>query len=188
MDVAQAEAWIVRSRPKRIGVIGGSRPTDEGEALAERVGELLAEAGAVLVCGGLTGVMAAACRGARRRGGLTVGILPGARADDANPDVMLPIPTDLGHARNVVIAHTAEAFIAIGGSYGTLSEIAHALNLGKPVVTLQSWQVHKILPEPSPLLHQAFTPEEAVALALEAARKHSGTLGGEWSQPPRRAA
>lgn len=178
----------MRPRPQRIGVIGGSRLTPEEETLAERVGELLAEAGAVLVCGGLTGVMAAACRGARRKGGLTVGILPGARPEDANPDVVLPIPTDLGHARNVVIAHTAEALIAIGGSYGTLSEIAHALNLGKPVVILKSWRLHEILPEPSPLLHEAASAEDAVALALREARGHPGLRGTEWVQPPRRAA
>jgi hypothetical protein len=126
-------------RQRIIGVIGAGTATPAGYDKALRVGRLIAGAGAVLVCGGLGGIMEGACRGAREAGGLTLGILPGADAHSANPWVSLAVPTDLGHARNVVIAHTAEALIAVEGAYGTLSEMAIALKLGKPVVALDSW-------------------------------------------------
>jgi uncharacterized protein (TIGR00725 family) len=138
-----------------IGVIGAGRASDVAYAAAREVGRLLAEAGAMLVCGGLGGVMEGACRGCTEAGGLAVGILPGAVAGQANPWVGLPIVTNLGHARNIVIAHTAQALIAIEGEYGTLSEIAVALKLGKPVVSLRSWS-------DVPGMTRADTPEEAV--------------------------
>ena len=112
-----------------IGVIGDSDPAPETAALAE-------EAGAVLVCGGLGGVMEAAARGAKSAGGLTVGVLPSYDARSANAFIDIPIVTGMGHARNVVIAATAHALIAMAGAYGTLSEIAIGLKLGKRVISL----------------------------------------------------
>jgi hypothetical protein len=126
-------------RQRIIGVIGAGSVTDIGYDLGRQVGRLIAEAGAVLVCGGLGGIMEAACRGACEAGGQTLGLLPGPDIGQANPWVTLAVPTNLGHARNVVIAHAAEALIAIQGEYGTLSEMAVGLKLGKPVVALDSW-------------------------------------------------
>ena len=119
-----------------IGVIGDSEPTPETAALAEEAGAEIARAGAVLVCGGLGGVMEAAARGAKGAGGLTVGVLPAYDAQSANAFIDIPITTGMGHARNVVIAATAHALIAMSGAYGTLSEIAIGLKLGKRVVSL----------------------------------------------------
>lgn len=151
-------------RPLRIGVIGSATATGETLAVAQRVGELVAEAGAVLVCGGLGGVMEAACRGAAARGGVTLGILPGERASDSNRHVAIPIPTGLGEARNVVVVRASQAVIAIAGGWGTLSEAAFCHKLGVPLVLLRSE-----LPElPAP---RARTPEEAVAWALDEARR-----------------
>jgi uncharacterized protein (TIGR00725 family) len=124
-----------------IGVIGGSEADAETSSLAEQVGREIARRGHVLVCGGLSGVMEAAARGARAEGGPTVGILPTSRRSDANPYIDVAIATDMGHARNAIIANTSDALIAVGGSYGTLSEICFGLKLGKPVVSLKSWNV-----------------------------------------------
>ena len=124
------------SARRLVGVIGAAQPTAAGYAIAREVGRLLAAAGAVVVCGGLGGVMEAACRGAVEAGGLTVGILPGPAAAAANPWVAIPVVTNMGHARNVILAHTAPVLIAVEGGYGTLSEIAVALKLGRPVFTL----------------------------------------------------
>jgi len=150
---------MLRSVKQIIGVIGASRPTAAGEVMAEEVGRLLAERGAVLVCGGLGGVMESAARGCAAAGGEVLGILPGPDASQANPHVTLAIPTNMGHARNVIIAHTAQALIAVEGEYGTISEMAVALKLGKPVILLPG----------APLLpgtRQAATPEDAVRQAL----------------------
>ena len=117
-----------------IGVIGDSDPAPETAALAEEAGAEIARAGAVLVCGGLGGVMEAAARGAKSAGGLTVGVLPSYDARSANAFIDIPIVTGMGHARNVVIAATAHALIAMAGAYGTLSEIAIGLKLGKRVI------------------------------------------------------
>ena len=119
-----------------IGVIGAAQPTPQGLVLAESVGREIARRGAVLVCGGLGGVMEAAARGAFEAGGEVVGVLPGPESASANPFVTIAIPTNMGHARNVIIAQTAEALIAVEGEYGTLSETAIGLKLGKPVVVL----------------------------------------------------
>ena len=110
-------------------------------ALAYEVGRLLGERGHVLVCGGRGGVMLEACRGAKQTGGLTVGILPGTDRAEANEYVDVPVVTGLGEARNAIVARTAEAVIAIGGGYGTLSEIAFALRFGRPVIGLATWGV-----------------------------------------------
>jgi hypothetical protein len=122
-----------------IGVIGAGAASPAGYETARRIGRLIAKRKAVLVCGGLGGVMEASCRGALESGGQTLGLLPGAAAEQANPYVTLVVPTNLGHARNVLIAHTARALIAVEGEYGTLSEMAIALKLGRPVAALQGW-------------------------------------------------
>ena len=158
-----------------IAVIGGARPTPEEAAIAEAVGRAVAESGATLICGGLGGVMEAACRGAKSAGGLTVGILPGTDPGEANPYVDIPIVTGLRCARNVIIARTAQAVIAVGGSYGTLSEMAYAINFGKPVVGLGTWEINRPGHPPAPITRAA-TPQEAVERALAHVRKF--TRGG----------
>lgn len=120
-----------------VGVIGAAAPTPEGYAMARQVGAALAAAGAVVVCGGLGGVMEAAARGCNEAGGEVLGILPGPDAEGANPYVTLAVPTNMGHARNVIIAHSAEALIAVEGEYGTVSEMAVGLKLGRPVYALR---------------------------------------------------
>lgn len=144
----------------RIAVVGGSRPSRKALETAFEVGRLVARAGAVLVCGGLGGVMEAASRGAREEGGFVVGILPGGAPADANPWVDLPIATGLGYTRNSLVVMNADAVIAVEGEYGTLSEIAYGLIHGKPVVGLGTWDIKGVVP--------AETPEEAVRKALAA--------------------
>lgn len=124
-----------------IAVIGGQQSNTEEDRLAYEVGKLIAADGHVLICGGLGGVMEAACRGAKDGGGTTVGILPGAFRSDANRFVDLAIATDMGQCRNAIIVRTADAVIAVGGEYGTLSEIAMALKMGKHVVAISSWSL-----------------------------------------------
>lgn len=147
-----------------VAVIGpgtaGARALQE----AYEVGAGVARAGAVLVCGGLGGVMEAACRGAKSAGGTTVGILPGESREAANPHVDFAIPTGMGEARNVIVVRAADAVVAVSGGFGTLSEIALALRLEKPVVGLGTWDLAKdgVALE----LRRASGPEEAVALAL----------------------
>jgi len=126
-----------------IAVVGPGRATPEELALAEEVGAEVAAAGAVLVCGGLGGVMEAACRGARSRGGTTVGLLPGTDRSAANGWVEIAIPTGLGEGRNALIVHAADALVAIGGAWGTLSEIALGLKAGRPVVGLGTWELSR---------------------------------------------
>lgn len=130
-------------RKMNIAVIGDSACSAEEARLAETVGELLAQRGATVVCGGLGGVMEAVCRGAKSKGGLTVGILPGGDADMANPWVDIPVVTGLGEARNVLVVKSAQAVIAIGGGYGTLSELAYALKSGIPVIGLNTWSLSR---------------------------------------------
>lgn len=152
----------------QVSVIGGSDPSQVVEQNAEEVGRRLAEAGVVVVCGGMGGVMEAACRGAKSVGGTTVGIIPSYEVGDANPHCDIVIPSGLGLARNMLVVASGRAVIAIDGRYGTLSEIALALNLGLPVVSLGSW----LLPPPPVdcgdvrLLHLVHTPREAVETAL----------------------
>jgi hypothetical protein len=149
-----------------IGIIGASRPSAAGAALAEQAGRLIALHGAVLVCGGLGGVMEAAARGCATAGGEVLGILPGPDASQANLHVTLAVPTNMGHARNVIIAHTAQALIAVEGEFGTISEMAVALKLGKAVFALPG------APQ-LPGIRSVATAEEAVPLAVACAR---GTL------------
>ena len=143
----------------RVAVCGTGSGASAGEcARAEEVGGLLAEAGAILVCGGLGGVMEAACRGARSKLGFTVGLLPGEDASDANGWVSLPIPTGAGEARNFMIVRSVQAVIAIGGGWGTLSEVAFALKRGTPVISLGSFALEGVVP--------AGSAAEATELAL----------------------
>jgi len=121
-----------------IGVIGSGTIRPDLAGLAEEVGREVARKGAVLVCGGLGGVMTDAARGAKEIGGVTIGILPGPKTVDANEFIDFPIATNMGQARNSILVHTADVLIAIGGGYGTLSEIALALKIGKGVVALQA--------------------------------------------------
>jgi uncharacterized protein (TIGR00725 family) len=140
---------------------GADSASAELEADAEAVGRGLGAAGATVVCGGLGGVMAAACRGARAGGGITLGLLPGSDRAEANRWVDVAVPTALGEARNVLIVRAADAVVAVGGSFGTLSEIAFALKTGVPVVGLRSWGIEGV--------READSADEAVALALSLA-------------------
>ena len=126
-----------------MAVVGPSEGSSDELAAAEGVGRALAERGAVLVCGGLAGAMEAACRGAKEAGGTTLAFLPGTRRDDANPFVDIALPTGMGEMRNMLIVRAADAVIAVGGEFGTLSEIAFALRVGKPVVGISTWELVK---------------------------------------------
>jgi hypothetical protein len=150
-----------------VAVVGSGSCSPEEAALAEAVGRGLAEGGATLICGGLEGVMAAAARGARSAGGVTIAVLPGSSTADANPYIDIPIATGMGEARNLILVRTASAVIAIGGEFGTLSEIAFALKLGRPVIGLDTWELSKQGHANDSIL-RAGTPEEAVRLALVA--------------------
>ncbi|HPQ82037.1 MAG TPA: TIGR00725 family protein [bacterium] len=129
-----------------VAVIGESETTPEVWEIAREVGRGVAAKGWILVTGGLSGVMEAASRGANEAGGAVVGILPQGTTEPANKFVTVPIATNMGHARNVIIAHTADMLIAVGGSMGTLSEIAIARKLGKPVFSIRSWEVADAIP------------------------------------------
>jgi uncharacterized protein (TIGR00725 family) len=126
-----------------IAVVGPGEAGEHELAVAETVGAEVAAAGAVLVCGGLGGVMEAACRGARSRSGTTVGLLPGLDRDAANGWVQIAIPTGLGEARNALVGRAADALVAVGGGWGTLSEIAFAVKAGLPVAGIGSWELAK---------------------------------------------
>jgi len=126
-----------------IAVIGDSSCSPEEAKLAQSVGELLAQRGAIVVCGGLGGVMEAVCRGAKSKGGLTIGILPGQDSSMANPWVDIPVVTGIGEARNVAVVKSAQAVIAISGGYGTLSEIAYSLKSEIPVIGLNTWSLSR---------------------------------------------
>ncbi len=155
-------------KKKFIAVIGGSQPSTEEIKLAEAVGRELAKRGAVLICGGLSGVMEAACQGAQSEGGLTIGILPGETRQMSNPYVQIPIVTGMSYARNVIVVKSAQAVIAIGGSYGTLSEIGHALQSGIPVIGLKTWSLFKNGKQDNSII-LAKNPQDAVDKALELA-------------------
>ena len=157
----------------QIAVIGGREEPPDILNLAEEAGRRIARAGAVLVCGGLGGVMEAACRGARDAGGITLGILPGGRADDANAYVDVAVPTGMGIARNALVIHASDGVIAVGGSYGTLSEMAFALQKRIPLVSLRSWKPDDTVPVAS-------TADEAVEFILrsiKSSRFKEGTSG-----------
>lgn len=151
-----------------IAVIGGSTCSTAEAALAEEIGTLLAERAATVICGGLGGVMEAVCKGAASRGGFTVGILPGNDKGAANRWVSLPVVTGVGQARNIAVARSGQAVIAIGGAYGTLSEIAFALDSSIPVVGINTWRLDEARAA-SGGVHEASTALEAVELALKLA-------------------
>jgi len=167
-----------------IAVIGGSTAGPEDEAQAEAIGAALGRAGATLVCGGLGGVMAAACRGAKSAGALTVGVLPGDDRAAANPWVDVAIPTGMGEARNALVVQAADAIVAVGGEYGTLSEIALALRAGKPVVGVATWAL--VLPNGTPGTDIVTAPDGAEAAELAVALAISGRPASP-SRPARRA-
>ena len=158
------------NKKRFIAVIGGSECSPQEAELAEKVGRELARQGAILVCGGMGGIMEAACKGASSQGGLTVGILPGNSRQQANSHVQVPIVTDLGEARNVIVIKSAQAVIAIGGKYGTLSEIAHALRAGIPVIGLNTWALSRNS-QPDNSIIPAQNPTEAVKKALSLTAK-----------------
>jgi uncharacterized protein (TIGR00725 family) len=149
-----------------VAVCGPSAATEEQAVWAEETGRRLAEAGAIVVCGGLGGVMDAVARGASEAGGMVIGILPGETRAGASRHLTMAIPTGMGEARNALIARAADAVIAVGGEWGTLSEIALARKMGKPVVGLRTWNLARN--GEGGLLH-APSPQDAVRLALEAA-------------------
>ena len=151
-------------------MVGPGEATDEELAAAEEVGRRLADAGAVVVCGGLGGVMEAACRGARSAGGHTLGILPGRDRREANPYVEVAVPTGLGEARNALVVRAADAVVAVGGGYGTLSEIALALKSRTPVIGLGTWELARG-GRPDDGIVRADGAAGAAEAALELARK-----------------
>jgi uncharacterized protein (TIGR00725 family) len=153
----------------QIAVIGGGQAPPPAIAVAEAVGAALASAGAIVVCGGLGGAMAAACRGAKSAGGLTVGILPGRDASDANPWVDVVIPTGLGETRNALVVGSAAAVIAVDGEYGTLSEIALALRSGIPVIGIGTWSLTRPDGEMDAGIVPMEDPVEAAAVAVRLA-------------------
>ncbi len=160
------------ARKRCISVIGASSATEEEFKTAEEVGREVAKRGAVLICGGLGGVMEAAAKGAREAGGLTVGILPGEDTEEMNPYIDIPIVTGLGYARNTLVAYSGDAVIAVGGKLGTLSEIAYALMKYKPVVGISTGGFDlnaSRLDRPGPVI--AKNAEEAVSMAFEALEK-----------------
>lgn len=142
----------------RVGVIGGAKPDKESYSLALKIGQLIAEKGAILICGGLGGIMEAASRGAKQAGGLTVGILPGNSALDANPYIDIAIATGLGYARNSLVAMNSDVIIAVSGQYGTLTEIAYGCIYRKKIIGLGTWDIEGVI--------KAQTAEEAVELAF----------------------
>jgi uncharacterized protein (TIGR00725 family) len=157
-----------------IAVIGAARAPASDCDVAERVGRGIAEGGAVLVCGGLGGVMEAACRGARAGGGTTVGILPGTDRLAANDHVEVAVATGIGEARNAVVVATADAVVAVGGEFGTLSEIALALKAGTPVIGVHSWELARAGAK-VPGIEAVSSADEAVAVALERGRARLGS-------------
>lgn len=149
----------VRRLPVYLAVIGAGEADPVLEAHAFAVGQEIARRGGILICGGLQGVMGAAAAGAKAAGGVSIGLLPGPDRRAAHPDLTYALPTNLGHARNIIIAHSAEALIAVGGGYGTISEAAIGLKLGKPVVGVEPLGWHL------PGLQLAPDPQAAVTLA-----------------------
>jgi uncharacterized protein (TIGR00725 family) len=160
------------ARKRQIAVIGKGTPDEDLTPLAEEVGRRLAEAGAVVVCGGLTGVMEGVARGASAAGGTVIGIVPSSSTEQANPFCTHVVATGIGQARNLAVVSSGDAVIAIGGEWGTLSEIAFARELGRPVVALSSWEVSPGgVMEGGPGIEVASDPAAAVDLALSQLRR-----------------
>ncbi len=153
------------ARRRVIAIVGAADASADELQAAETVGRLLAERGAVVVCGGRGGVMEAACRGAVGQGGVTIGLLPGSEASEGNPYLTIALPTGMGQARNAILALAGEAIIAIGGGPGTLSEIGLAVKAGKRVIGLGTWQMRDPRGRPA-AIEAADSPAQAVTLAL----------------------
>ncbi|MDD4923424.1 MAG: TIGR00725 family protein [Dehalococcoidales bacterium] len=154
------------AKNKFIAVIGNSKASAQEIKLAEEIGREIAKSGSILVCGGLDGVMEAACRGAVSEGGLTVGILPGTDRKDANQYVKIPIVTGIGYARNIIVVKSAQAVIAVGGGYGTLTEIGYALKNGIPVIGLGTWKLSNKEKTDDAII-RVDNAADAVAIALD---------------------
>jgi uncharacterized protein (TIGR00725 family) len=152
-----------------ISVVGDGRCDEKTYQIAYEVGQLVAQRGAILFCGGLGGVMEAACKGAKSKNGLTVGILPSEDKRDANPYVDVVVPTGIGEARNALVARCADAMIAVGGQFGTLSEIALALKMEKPVVGIETWELFRQQKKDKSII-PATDPQEAVAAVFRILR------------------
>ena len=167
-----ADSPVERGRAVQIAVVGAGEPDAALLPVAEEVGRRLAEAGALVVCGGLGGVMEATCRGARSAGGSTVGLLPGSDPSAANPFLDVVLPTGLGEARDALVARAGEVVIAVGGGYGTLAEVALALKAGTPVVGLDTWAIDRRELAADPV-ERVESAAEAVSRALELARRGS---------------
>jgi uncharacterized protein (TIGR00725 family) len=146
---------LTEKRKRTIGVIGASSCPESLIDVAEKVGSEIAARGAVLICGGLGGVMEAACRGAKRLGGTTVGVIPESESGSANEFVDIVIATGMGEARNAVVVNSSDGLVAVRGGYGTLSEIAFALRSGKPIAGISTWNIDE-------RLHAVDDPVEAV--------------------------
>ena len=153
-----------------IAVIGTRQPSPEESKLAEEVGRELAKNGIALICGGLGGVMEDACRGACAEGGLTIGVIPGDDRKSANRYVQIPIATGIGYARNVIIVKTAQAIIAVGGGYGTLTELGYALDSKKPVIGLKTWKFSRNNRMDKSII-RAHNAKEAVSKALKLVKR-----------------
>jgi hypothetical protein len=153
-----------------VAVCGPDPAPPDVAAQAEEIGRLLARAGAVLVCGGLGGIMEAAARGVQEEGGTSIGILPGSGRSAGNRYLSVSIPTGMGEMRNALIVRSADAVIAVAGEFGTLSEIAFALKMGVPVVGLDTWELSKPGRMVADPIVRASTPQEAVDQALRLAR------------------
>jgi len=158
---------MAAERKPMIAVVGAGKCSKKLREMAAQVGKLLAEGGATVVCGGLGGIMEGAARGAKEGGGTTIGILPGLHKGDANEFIDFAIPTGFGEARNVQVVRSAEVVIAFPGKYGTLSEMAFALQARKPVISVNAWRL-------SDEITQVSTPEEAAEEALKMAREILG--------------
>ena len=137
-----------------VAVVGGHKCSKKHYEIARRLGRFIAKEGWVLICGGGQGIMEAACQGAEEEGGLTVGILPGYKGEEANAYLDVNLTTGLGLARNVLVVRSAEAVIAVDGEYGTLSEIAFAFNENRPVIGIDTWDIKGVV--------KVKTPEEAI--------------------------
>ena len=157
----------------QISVIGASEPSEEAYRLAEEIGVELGKRGVITVTGGLGGVMEAACKGAKKAGGTTIGILPGSDPSDANPYVDFTICTGIGYARNVIVVKSGMAAIAVSGAFGTLSEIAHALGDGIPVIGISTWSILRDSDDIQPIVY-ADNAADAVDKAIDAASSRHG--------------
>jgi uncharacterized protein (TIGR00725 family) len=155
-----------------VGIAGASQPDPSLVPVAETLGRCLAEAGVIVVCGGGPGVMTAVCRGAQASGGLTVGLLPGGDRAAGNPYLTVALPTALGEGRNVLLVRASNALVAVGGGFGTLSEIALALRIGVPVIGLATWGL-TLAGDPVDAFPVVQSPEAAARLAIDAANRRN---------------